>query len=234
MVKYVRLFSCHQLTFKALPYGTKLYLKTTDDIVREAIIIGGEFRRDGDGYVYLWYKYKIAGLAGEFWGTEKTIKDNGVQGSFYPKMECITKGITFDMKYMYDDVDFITIFADYIYKAGNCRANGQLYNFLDMCGTWNDCASFRTTKLGKNGSAYQIETEYNLYFNKNGWHGEIPAIDNGEAYHNAEEALSHYKPLVVTFADPNEVLEKKDEEITLSVKIKKSDVVKLKQICRVL
>ena len=91
MVKYIKVESWRNPVFKSLPYGTKLYLKTTDDIVREVKIIGGEFRADKEGYVYIFYKYQIAGLAGSFYGTARDINDNGVRGSFYPKMECITQ-----------------------------------------------------------------------------------------------------------------------------------------------
>lgn len=234
MVKSIYINDWRHPEFKALPYNTKLYLKTTDDIIREAVIIGGEFKGDKEGYGQIVYTYKIAGLEGTFVGSDEKIKDNGVCGSFYPKIECITKGANnIKLSEMYCTYDFVSVFWNYIQKAGDCKKNGQSYSFFYLGGSFDDYAYFKATKLGKNGRVYQEDTLFNLWFDKNGWHGSIPAIDNGEAYHNQKEALSHYKYTIVTFDDCGEVAEPKDEEITLSVKIKKSDVEKLKTICKI-
>lgn len=210
-----------------IPYiklGTIAYAKLLNGSIHMAKCVRMEEDRFLKNYSRPHYFWKVAGLPGEFknWSSNSLYNDNKCR---IANLYWTEKDAQFGDALKCEDKLFTNGFScwdDMIKKYNLTKEN------YSTC--YEHIRSINLYQISSNGVVYQVYADFGFTLNENGLELHISDLDNGTCFLTREDAMAsyQYKP-VIDFDDEEETTEQQEEFVELSVKVKKSDVKRVKE-----
>lgn len=210
-----------------IPYiklGTIAYAKLLDGSIHMAKCVRMEedrFLTNCSRPLYIW---KVAGLPGEF--------KNWSSNNLYNNNKCRIANLYWTEK----DAQFGDVLKceDKLFTNGFSCWDDMIKKYNLTKENYSTCyehiRSINLYQISSNGVVKQVYADSCFTLNKNGLELHIPDLDNGTCFLTREDAMAsyQYKP-IVGFDDEEETTEQQEEYVELSVKVKKSDVKRVKE-----
>lgn len=217
--------------FPYVKEGTIAFAKFADGTIRKAKCVKNDFvqcyRFSEPHHFKLVQCWKVAGLQGLYWG----YTDGELYQSNY-------RGKVANLYVNEDNAQFAMCSASKGDNVGNCVCN--LHQLAEKYGL--ECEThirkvygFPTiyiSLLGINdvGETFSVSANFHLEYNQDKFELVIPSMDRKRTFATEEDARANYKRKpVIDFDDEEETTEQQEEYVELSVKVKKSDVKRVKE-----
>lgn len=221
--------SGENLCVRYLPYGTIAYLKTKDNEIYQAKLVGIEWQSD-HGYGKPVYEWKVAGHKEHFFGSESKIslgtlydgEDNAQHGSHdgWQSEGKLDARLCFNMR-----TALVEKYGNAIHDLVNVSWDSPFHHFYVYC-----------YALLQSGSIVSSRSEIKIWCDQDGMHISIPRLDDKQRYLTEEDARKAFKPKKVhTFDDDDDINdEEKEKTITMKIEVKESDLAKIKEIIKII
>lgn len=219
--------------FPYVKEGTIAFAKFEDGTIRKAKCIKNDFvqcyRRSEPNNFKLIQCWKVAGLQGLYWG--------------YPNGELYQSNYQGKVANLYvneDNAQFGHCKALKGDNVGNCVCN--LHQLAEKYGLKCDTHIIKTygfptiriilLKINDVGETCRVRADFHLEYNQDKFELVIPSMDKKRLFATEEDARANYKRKpVIDFDDDEEEKTTKDEEfVEISIKVKKKDIQRIKEI----
>lgn len=217
--------------FPYVKEGTIAFAKFKDGTIRKAKCVKNDFvqcyRLSEPHHLKLVQWWKVAGLQGLYWG----YTDGELYQSNY-------RGKIANLYVNEDNAQFAMCSASKGDNVGNCVCN--LHQLAEKYGLKCDTHIIKTYgfptiriilwKINDVGETFTGKANFHLEYNQDKFELVIPSMDRKRTFATEEDARANYKRKpVIDFDDEEETTEQQEEYVELSVKVKKSDVKRVKE-----
>lgn len=215
-------------------YGTIAWLKTTDNMVRQAKCIGAYTKPHADNpsrglLVHVW---KVAGIKETF----ETYNASRIKlGILYAYKDCAQNGSAkWDCPTQMGELKYNKVVS--VHKFLIEKYNLAIDNF-EFRGTWNNFLSVLCYEpVEKDHTAKQVCADFDICVNENGVDIIVPRLDNHTIFPTKYEACASMAQLTtITFDD--EVAEQEEDEneqkVRITIEVTTKDLSKIKAFAEV-
>lgn len=217
--------------FPYVKEGTIAFAKFADGTIRKAKCVSNDFIRcyakSEPNHFKLIQCWKVAGLQGLYWGY--------TNGELY---QSNYRGKIANLYVNEDNAQFAMCSASKGDNVGNCVCN--LHQLAEKYGLKCEThirkvygfPTIYINLLGINdvGETFSVGADFRLEYNQDKFELVIPSMDEKMLFATEEDARANYKRKpVIDFDDEEETTEQQEEYVELSVKVKKSDVKRVKE-----
>ena len=219
--------------FPYVKEGTIVFAKFEDGTIRKAKCVSNDFIRcyakSDPNHFKLIQRWKVAGLPGLYYGYP--------DGTLH---EFIYYGKVANLYVNEDNAQFASCSASQGDNVGDCVCDlHQLAEKYGLeCGIhikqhWGfETISIELWKINDVGETFKVRANFRLEYNHNlnRFVLVIPSMEEKMLFATEEDARANYKRKpVIDFDDEEETTEQQEEYVELSVKVKKSDVKRVKE-----
>jgi hypothetical protein len=219
--------------FPYVKEGTIAFAKFGDGTIRMAKCVKNDFvqcyANSEPNHLKLIQCWKVAGLQGLYWGCPNgTLHQSNYQGKVA------------NLYVNEDNAQFANCKALKGDNVGNCVCDlRQLVKKYNLeCGTHLQKAySFPTLrivlwKINSVGETFSVRANFHLEYNQDEFELVIPSMDEKRLFATKEDARANYKRKpIITFDDEEEEKTTESEEfVEISIKVKKKDIQRIKEI----
>lgn len=223
-MKTIKVHTCFDCIVEYIPHGTRGYVKTIDNEIRECECLGAIWINDYTPQ-YTWrvagYKEPICGSASRLpIGIIYQYESDAQIGQSRHNAPSQKGEMTTSCR-----VNILKLLQN---KYGFIGSNS-----FDYHGTFNDYISINAYKICEDNSIRTIAVEFNVVVNEDGLDIVIPALENNEVYSTEESAVQSTKKLKVIHLGDDEEEEQQDSDtkIRLEVEIMSKDLDKIQALC---
>lgn len=219
--------------FPYVKEGTIAFAKFEDGTIRKAKCIKNDFvqcyKNSEPNHFKLVQCWKVAGLQDLFWGYPN--------GTLY---RCAYHGKVANLYINEDNAQFARCTALNGDNVGNCVCNlhqlAKKYNLeceRHIIQTWGfPTIRIEVCRINDVGETCRVRANFYLEYNQDKFELVIPSMDKKRLFATEEDARANYKRKpVIDFDDDDEEKTTKDEEfVEISIKVKKKDIQRIKEI----
>lgn len=215
-------------------YGTIAWLKTTDNVVRQAKCIGAytKPRENGSSLGLLVHVWKVAGIKETF---ESFNASRIKLGILYVNKDCAQNGSAkWDCATQIGELTYNQVVS--VHKFLMAKYNLTSNNF-EFRGTWNNFLSVLCYEpVEKDHTAKQICADFDIRVNENGIDIIVPRLDNHTIFATKHEAYASMAQLTtITFDD--EVAEQEEfeteQKVRITIEVATKDLSKIKAFAEI-
>lgn len=216
------------LCVRYLPCGTIAYLKTKDNEIYQAKLMGIKWISD-NSYGKPLYEWKVAGHKEHFFGDSYKISLGTIYDTEYNAQHGRADGWRSEGQ--------VLPHLRFNIRTALVEEYGRAIDNL-VCVDWGvDFEYLRVDSwaLLENGVIEKRRAEIELYCDQEGMHVFIPRLEDEQRYLTEEDARKAFKPKKVhTFDDDVDTKdEEKEKTITMKIEVKESDLAKIKELVKV-